>query len=418
MKKEGQNKVEIVVCGCGHRAEGTSLTMIPTGLYDILAVCDPYEDKAEALANKIEEKAGKRPIVYTDHIKMFEELKPQAALVVANWEAHVSISIDAMKRGIAVAMEVGGAYDEGECFELVKVYEETKTPFMFMENCCFNKSELLATSLVRNGVLGEIAFCSASYGHDIRDEIGYGNIKRHYRLRNYLTRNCDNYPTHDFGPIAKIIGINRGNRMVSLVSMSSKAIGMKEYVKTQPELKDLLDANFIQGDIIKTLITCENGEMVELTLDTTLPRYYSREMTVRGTKGAYSMDDNSVFLNSDIHSPIDTCSSETQINFRDSANKYSEYLPKEWKEVTPEILKAGHGGMDHFEFVAFAKCLLNNEEMPIDVYDACAWMCITYLSERSIKLGSIPVEVPDFTHGMYKDRPIKDVTVLPVIKKD
>ena len=410
-------RIKIVICGCGHRAFGTSNSMIQTGMYDIIAVCDPYEDKAVGLSKKIEEKTGGKPLVYTEHIKMFEELKPQACLVVANWEVHVAISIDAMRRGIAVAMEVGGAYEEEECFELIKVYEETHTPFMFMENCCFNKEELLATNLVRHGVLGEISFCSAAYGHDIRKEIGYGDKTRHYRLRNYLTRNCDNYPTHDLGPIAKLLNINRGNRMVSLVSCSSKAVGMRDYIKTQPELKYLENATFAQGDVVKTLITCENGELIELTLDTTLPRYYSRAFTVRGTQGFYSMDNNSVFLNSDIVSQGETLDrAEIKDLFKDSAEKYKQYLPQMWQEITPEIIKAGHGGMDYFEFYVFADCLLNGKEMPIDVYDACAWMCITYLSEKSIKGGSIPVSIPDFTNGKYKNRPSKDVVDLPKIE--
>ena len=37
---------------------------------------------------------------------------------------------------------------------------------MFMENCCFGKEELLAASLKRNGVLGEISYCHGAYQHD------------------------------------------------------------------------------------------------------------------------------------------------------------------------------------------------------------------------------------------------------------
>ena len=412
-----EEKVKIVICGCGQRSNGTSHAIIETGLYEIVGVCDPYADKAHNRADIIKEKTGRRPLVYTDHIEMFEELKPQACLVVANWEVHVSIAIDAMRRGIAVAMEVGGAYDEEECWELVKVYEETKTPFMFMENCCFNKEELLVTNLVRHGVLGEISFCSASYGHDIRREIGYGDKTRHYRLRNYLERNADNYPTHDLGPIAKMLNINRGNRMVSLISRSSKGVGMRDYIKTQPELKYLEEKTFAQGDIIKTLITCENGELIELTLDTTLPRYYSRELTVRGTQGFYSMDNNSVFLNSDIVSQGETLDrANIKDLFKNSEKKYYKYLPSDWKNVTEEIIQAGHGGMDYFEFKAFADCLLSGKEMPIDVYDAVAWMCITYLSERSLKTG-MAQEIPDFTNGKYKARLPKDVMDFPRIEE-
>jgi hypothetical protein len=65
--------------------------------------------------------------------------------------------------------------------------------------------------------------------------------------------------------------------------------------------------------------------------------------------------------------------------------------------------------MDYFLFVAFFDALRNGTEMPIDVYDAASWMCITYLTEISIKNGGALVEIPDFTNGAYKTRKPKDV---------
>lgn len=341
----------------------------------------------------------------------------------------MAISIDAMRRGIAVAMEVGGAYDEKECFELVRIYEETKTPFMFLENCCFNKDELLATSLVRNGMFGRIMYCSGAYGHDIREEIAYGDKTRHYRLRNYIHRNCENYPTHELGPIAKILNINRGNRFVSLVSRASGSQGLHEYVQDKEGLEYLKEVEFKQADIVETMITCENGELITIRLDTTLPRLYSREFMVRGTKGMYWQPNNMVLIDDNHFSesrhtmtyPDGTVGRlagdyKGLSLFANSAENYDEYLPEMWRNVTQEILEQGHGGMDYFEFVIFADCILNGKEMPVDVYDAVAWMSITYLTERSLKTG-MPVDIPDFTHGEYKNRKPLDVVELPTVRK-
>jgi hypothetical protein len=88
---------------------------------------------------------------------------------------------------------------------------------------------------------------------------------------------------------------------------------------------------------------------------------------------------------------------------------FTEHMPKIWSEVTPEIMAAGHGGMDYFVFRAFVDAYKNGEEMPIDVYDAAAWMAISCLTEQSIKNNSQAVEIPDFTKGKYKNRPLKDV---------
>ena len=50
---------------------------------------------------------------------------------------------------------------------------------------------------------------------------------------------------------------------------------------------------------------------------------------------------------------------------------------------------------------AFFEAIEKNAPMPIDVYDAASWMCVTALSEESISKGGIPVSVPDFTGGKW-----------------
>ena len=401
-------RVKIVLCGCGYRGRDLTEMLAQMEQYEVKAVCDTYEDKATDFALKLKEKYGVETKAYTDYEEMFEKEKPQAVVIAASWEMHVPIAIKAMEKGIAVALEVGGAYSEQDCWDLVNAYERTKTPLMFMENCCYFKDELFATNMARKGVFGKIVYCHGAYGHDLRGEVANGNKNRHYRLRNYINRNCDNYPTHELGPIAKLLNINRGNRMVSLVSMGSPACGLHDYVQGKEEYADLQDVTFQQSDIVETLIKCENGELISLRLDTTLPRFYAREFTVRGTKGLYMQEGNMVMEDGAFAHTLYT--HKTYEKYVNNAEEYYEkYLPEMWKTITPEKIKMGHGGMDYLEFVEFADCLQNGKEMPIDVYDAAAWMSIAYLTEQSIKNGGAPVQIPDFTRGKYKTREPKDV---------
>ncbi|MGN1077272.1 MAG: Gfo/Idh/MocA family protein [Candidatus Gallimonas sp.] len=402
------DRIRLALAGCGGRGYGLIRIIADIPDYEIVALCDGYTDKAEKIAAWLNDARGVRPAVYADYREAFEKEKPDAVLIATSWEMHVPVAVDAMRRGIAVAMEVGGAYGEEDCRLLVQTYEETNTPFMFMENCCFNSDELLVTNLVRHGVLGKVGYCHGAYGHDLRHEIAYGDLERHYRLRNYLSRNCENYPTHELGPIAKLLNINRGNRMVSLVSRSSPSYGLSEYVKEKPELSYLKERKFAQGDIVETLITCEGGELIGLRLDTTLPRFYSREFTVRGTKGMYLQDGNMLLTDGgfeEIFAPAKTF--EKYLNSAEAY--YEKYMPSMWKEASEAVRSGSHGGMDYFEFVAFAECLKEGGEMPIDVYDAAAWMSVTYLSEQSIRGGGCAVPMPDFTNGKYKTRLPKDV---------
>ena len=407
-------QINFAVIGCGQRGQsmGYLLSTIPD-VY-ISAVCDPYKDKAEKLAESIKETHGYMPEIYTDSSKVLDA-EVDAVMISTAWEHHVPLAIAAMKKGLITLMEVGGAYSVQDCYDLVSTYEETQTPIMFLENCCYNKSELLATALVRNGLLGELVHCEGAYAHDCRDEIANGNRYRHYRLRNYLTRNAENYPTHELGPIAKILGINRGNRMMTLVSIASKAAGLEEFINSRDDVDESVKGKrFKQGDIVNTIITCANGETISLRLDTTLPRHYSRNLTVRGTKGLYEQDTNMVFFDGDKET-FDTL--KHYIDNINNAEKLEEkYLCEEWKKITPEDIEAGHGGMDAIMLNDIVRRIQKGDEFPIDVYDAASWMVITALSEASIASGGAVQQIPDFTRGEWIQRKNIDVLELPIYR--
>ena len=398
-------RFDIAVIGLGNRGSGIiERVLLNEERVRIVAVCDEYGDRVEKLQGLINDKTGYLPSGYTDYKKLFDEVKPDAVYVATAWETHTEISIYALRKGVPTAMEVGGAYTIKELWDLVEAYEQTKTPFMFMENCCFNDKEMIVSAMAKAGVFGKIVHAEGSYGHDLREEIASGKQKRHYRLRNYLNRNCENYPTHELGPIAKMLNINEGNRFVSLVSVASCSAGMEAYVEANADkYPELVGKRFNQGDMVTTIITCAGGESILLRLDTTLPRYYSRRLAVRGTKGFYDMDANGVFLDGMPEGPdcfANPQNSTTQILNNLDGYK-DEYMPDIWKSLTEEQKKAGHGGMDYFEFKAFFDALETGSEMPISVYDAAAWMAVTVLSEQSIANGGAPQVFPDFTNGKW-----------------
>ncbi len=404
-------KVRFGVIGLGGRGYG----MMCGNLFrfedvKITAVCDAYEDRANAGADAVEEKYGERPLCTTDYRELLHSGLVDMIYVATAWESHIEIAIEAMRSGVAVGIEVGGSYSIDECWDLVKTHEQTGVPCMLMENCCYDNNELMVTSMVRSGMFGTVVHCAGAYAHDLRDEIGNGNISRHYRLRNYLNRNCENYPTHELGPIAKILNINRGNKFVSLVSVASKACGMEDYIKmSKLDEKDpsLKDAKFAQGDIVTTIITCANGETITLRLDTTLPRDYNREFTVRGTRAGYDMITNNVYESG----PNGEHATSKNID-----NYIDKYQPDVWYNITEAEKEAGHGGMDGIILREFIDAVKDGKPMPIDVYDTAAWMCISCLSERSVATGGTIQQIPDFTNGKWLIR--EPLDVLPMKVRD
>ena len=400
--------LKIGFLGLGRRGSGL-LALILRNFpdVDIVAVCDSYPDRTEAAAKRVADARNTAPVAYDHYSKLLADPNVEIVIISAAWEAHVPLAVAAMKAGKITALEVGGAYSVDDCWKLVHTWEETKTPFMFLENCCYGQRELLATSLVRKGKLGEVVYCHGSYCHDLREEICNGVAMRHYRLRNYLARNCDNYPTHNLGPIAKLLNINRGNRMLRLVSMASKSRGLSHFMQGKEEYAFLQDKHFAQGDVVSTMITCADGSLITLKLDTTLPRAYSREFTVSGTRGIYSEQYNAILTD------------ETEFNhnlgmshYQDSADQYKDQQPKIWREITEEEIKAGHGGMDTLMLRSFFDAVRSGSKMPIDIYDAASWMVITCLSEASIANGGQSIDIPDFTCGQWVMREPTDVTDL------
>ena len=391
------SKLKVGIIGLGSR--GFSLLkeiILPIDTIEVTAVCDSYEDRAKEGADEVEKKYGHQPFYTTDSLAVIHHEQVEAVVISCAWESHIPLAIAAMKAGKAVGMEVGGAYSVQQCWDLVRTYEETKTPFMFLENCCFGRRELMVLNMVRQGIFGDIVACKGGYLHDLRDEVSEGKQNRHYRLRNYIHRNGENYPTHELGPIAKVLNINHGNRMLSLTSTASRAAGLHEYIKTHmPE--ELLHTRFAQGDIVTTVIRCAGGETITLTLDTTLPRYYSRDFTVRGTKGMYEEVTDSIFFDEE-HKDLHFKWHEQWGNAKKYADPYEHPI---WKQFLSDGVHGSHGGMDWLVFNAFFDSIIEKKPCPIDVYDAASWMCITALSEESIALGGQPVAIPDFTNGAW-----------------
>lgn len=379
---------------------------------EIVAVSDVIPERVDRAKNLCKEH-NQEPTGYYSSIELLDNENLDCVFIMTPWISHIRLSIEAMKRNIPVAMEVGGAYDLHEIWELVDTYESTKTPFMMLENCNYGRLEMMTLNMVEQGLLGEIVHVSGGYMHDLRDEVSMGYSEKHYRLDNYRKRNAENYPTHELGPLSKILKINAGNRFLNLSSQVSKAKGLDSYIASSEDSRvdSARGLSFNQGDIVKTNIKCANGELITLTLDTTLPRYYSRGFYVQGTKGLVNEENMSVFLGKDttIEDHFDW-----QKNYGNVKKYYEQYDHPVWKKYLEEGVKKGHGGMDYLVIDAFLNALENNEKMPIDVYDCASLLAVTALSEQSISLGGQLVYFPDFTQGkwMYDEHTFVDKDVL------
>jgi predicted dehydrogenase len=279
---------------------------------------------------------------------------------------------------------------------------------MIMENVCYRRDVMAVLNMVRKGLFGELLHCQGGYQHDLRHvkfndgkqpygggvefgEKGYSESK--WRTQHSVDRNGDLYPTHGLGPVSTMLDINRGNRMVHLTSTATQSRGLHKYIVDQGGLDHPnAKVEFKLGDIVTTVIKCANGQTILLSHDTNSPRPYSLNFRIQGTKGIWMVDNNSIYIEVTIPAPH-RWEADTEY-----MKKYDHPL---WKRFEDHAAGSGHGGMDFFILRAFIETLKGGDPV-IDVYDAVSMSVICPLSEKSIRLGSTAVKIPDFTRGKWK----------------
>lgn len=396
-----KKRVDIGFIGISGRGSSMLDLLLQVEGVRVPAVCDKVVERAENGIEIVNKRTGNAyPVhAYMDYKELLKNEKLDAVMICTTWITHARIAIDAMRAGCNVAFEVGGASSIEECWQLVRTSEDTGKFCMLLENCCYDRNEMALFNMIKMGLFGEITHMEGGYRHDLREEICMGRENIHGRLFNFMHRNGELYPTHQLGPISKALGINRGNRFLTLVSMSSKSRGLNEWIKSRKgEDYDIANYAFNQGDVTTTIIKCANGETITLTHDCSTPRPYSRNYVIEGTKGIYSENDGEcggLYLDS---------FSDGEPRWREFKDYREKYEHPLWQAYEKGGIKAGHGGMDYLVLSAFVESLLLEAKPPIDVYDTASWMAITCLSEQSAAMGGMPVPVPDFTNGMWIDR--------------
>ena len=395
--KKSESEVRLGIIGLGPRGLNLAATILEMkGVARIGAICDKDPAKVERMKAFLAER-GVRTKAFTDSERLLAQRDVDGVLVPTSWNAHLPMAIQAVSAGKPVAMEVGGATGCEELWELVRNAEAHKANAMMLENCCYGRHELMVLNMVRQGVLGEIVHCECGYCHHITSMVKNDELVNERGWHN-LRRNGDLYPTHGLGPISKILNINRGNRFLTVSSVSSNARSMG--LLTHGKLR------FNCGDVTITTIKCANGETILLIHSVAAPQPYSRRYRVQGTKGVWGGEENGIFIEgvSLTETLYDGAGLPYDVPHWDPMEKYyDQYEHPLWEEFRKNPT-GGHGGLDTLTLRAFCNSIAEGREYPIDMYDTAAWMCITALSEQSVALGGAPVPVPDFTCGKWVTR--------------
>jgi predicted dehydrogenase len=367
----------------------------------VKAICDVVPAKVERAQKWVVEAGQPKPAGYSrgpeDFRRMCETEELDLVMTATPWEWHVPVCLAAMKNGKHAVTEVPAAMFLEDCWALVETAEKLKKHCQMMENCCYDRIELMTLNLVRKGVLGEVLHAEAGYLHDLRgvkfSKEGEGLWRRAWAQK----LNGNLYPTHGLGPVAQSMNVNRGDAFDYIVSMSSPVRGLHEYAVAtfgadSPQAKE----RFVLGDVNTSLIKTKLGKTIILIHDTNLPRPYTRINLVQGTKGLAHKWPDRIYVEGKAAKPHEW----------DDFEKFAaEYEHPLWKAIASKGEGRGHGGMDYIEDYRLIQSLRRGEPLDQDVYDAAAWSAVVGASVQSVAGKGKPITIPDFTRGKWKTNP-------------
>ncbi|MEU7073493.1 Gfo/Idh/MocA family oxidoreductase [Streptomyces narbonensis] len=393
---EGRSTVRVGIVGLGNRGNGMIGLFLALPWVRVVAVCDPVREKAERAAAKVVAAGQPAPAVYTKGEDDYENLCARSDLdfvyVATPWDQHFPMAKAAMLNGKHVGVECPIAMTIAELWELVDLSEQTRRHCMQLENCCYGRNEMRVLRMAHAGKFGQLLHGAGAYNHDLRGLMfsptyyeGPWRRLWHTRLRGDL------YPNHGFGPVANYMDVNRGDRVVSISSFGTPALGLAEYrAEHMPPGDPSWKETYIESDRTISMVQTAKGRLIRLEHDVSTPHPYSRINSLGGTKGVFEDYPARIYLEPD-HT------NDQWADFSSYAAEFDHWL---WKEhANPP---GGHGGMDYIMIYRLMQCVQLGLVPDFDVYDAATWTAPVPLSHASIKAQGAPQAIPDFTRGEWR----------------
>lgn len=399
--EKAKNTIRFGFIGVGGR--GTYLLRLLLQLPEakVTAICDLKAANVARAAKMVQEKDGSKPAGFwpgpTDYRRLLERSDVDAVVIATPVPIHAPMAVDALKAGKHVLSEVVAAATLEDCWALVEAVEQSRCVYMMAENSCYMRPQMMILNMVQRGVFGDLTYAECGYVHDCRN-IKFeadGTLAWRGEMVRDLIGNL--YPTHSLGPVAQWLGINRTDRMISLVAMATRQMSLERYTAKRfgtdsPQAK----IKFAAGDSTTTLIQTANGAMIDLRYDTLSARphpttcYYG----LQGATASFDSDGEKLYIEG-----------RSKEKTWETLSKYAdEFDHPMWKQYAEEAEKTQHGGGDFFPIREFVKAIRTGGPAPVDVYDAVTWSSILPLSGQSLRAGNKAVEIPDFTRGKWKTR--------------
>ncbi|MBR0540571.1 MAG: Gfo/Idh/MocA family oxidoreductase, partial [Bacteroidales bacterium] len=329
----------------------------------IVALCDIEADRVESVQKDVLESRGiARAEAYTGTEgwkQLCDRDDIDLVYICTDWVNHVPMAVYAMQHGKHVAVEVPAATSVAECWQLVDVAEQTQRHCMMLENCCYDFFELTALNMAQQGMFGELIHGEGAYIHNL--EPFWHEYYDNWRLKFNQNHAGDVYPTHGLGPLCQAFNIHRGDRMKTLVSMTTSSYNGKKIAKEMMNVDE-----FANGDMTTTMIATEKEKTLLIEHNVYTYRPYNRLYQLTGTEGFANKYPMQGFTLMEDKLPQGFLAEGQHLNVhgfvpaevRDKILKdYLHPIAVEIEEKAKEV--GGHGGMDFIMDYRLIYCLHN-----------------------------------------------------------
>ena len=390
--------IRVGFVGIGNMGSGHIRNLSRIEGCQVAAVCDVRPERTEWATRVLTEAGHPAPRAYTRGPRDFERMCEQEDLDLvysaAPWQWHAPIALTAMRNDKHAATELNLAMTMEHCWELIETSEATRRHCMMMENCNYDYTEMVVLKMIQAGLFGTLVHGECGYLHDLRG-LKFSPTYYHdmWRMQYSLDWDANLYPQHGIGPMAWCMNIHRGDAFDYMVSFSSKSQGLVEYAQEHHPDSKWADKEFALGDVNTCLIRTKMGRTIICKHDTNLPRPYSRDFLVQGTKGLvrkYPAQQVHIEGRSPSH------------RWEELEPYFEQYEHPIWTKLKDDAAGAGHGGMDFIEDYRLIQALRKGIQPDFNVYDSVLWNSIIPLSRKSVAQNGQPVKFPDFTRGAWK----------------
>ncbi|HEU5321011.1 MAG TPA: Gfo/Idh/MocA family oxidoreductase, partial [Methylomirabilota bacterium] len=192
--------VRIGLVGVGHQGSSHVANFLGIEGVEVRAICDLVPAKVERMQRLVADAGRPEPRGYSrgpeDFRRMCQEEELDLVFTATPWEWHAPVCKAALLAGKHAATEVPLAVTLDECWELVETAERVRRHCVMMENCCYDRTEMMILHMVRRGLFGDLLHAECGYLHDLRELKLTDFYQARWRVKHSIRRNGDLYPTH------------------------------------------------------------------------------------------------------------------------------------------------------------------------------------------------------------------------------